>query len=96
MPNFAKVLLDNFWLLARSSLITVFSVVMRNDFMLFGVGGNPSDSPRRSCCTSPRSWMKPCEARWRSQILISSKKKSLFHLRLGFYFTFCAISSPSC
>ena len=37
------------------------------------VGGNPSDSPRRSSWTSPRTWMVPCQG-WSSQNLISSNK----------------------
>ena len=36
-------------------------------------GGNPSDSPRRSSWTSPRTWMVPCQG-WSSQNLISSNK----------------------
>ena len=36
-------------------------------------GGNPSDSPRRSSWTSPRTWMVPCQ-NWSSQNLISSNK----------------------
>ena len=37
------------------------------------VGGNPSDSPRRSSWTSPRTWTVPCQS-WSSQNLISSNK----------------------
>ena len=36
-------------------------------------GGNPSDSPRRSSWTSPRTWMVPCQG-WSSQNMISSNK----------------------
>ena len=36
-------------------------------------GGNPSDSPRRSSWTYPRTWMVPCRG-WSSQNLISSNK----------------------
>ena len=36
-------------------------------------GGNPSDSPRRSSWTSPRTWMVPSQC-WSSQNLISSNK----------------------
>ena len=36
-------------------------------------GGNPSDSPRRSSWTSPRTWMVPCQG-WSSQNLIFSNK----------------------
>ena len=37
------------------------------------VGGNPSDSPRKSFWASPRTWMIPCQG-WSSQNLISSNK----------------------
>ena len=59
--------------LVRISLISVQTVLMCNDLLLWFGGGNPSDSPRRSSWTSPRTWMVPCQG-WSSQNLISSKK----------------------
>ena len=57
-------------------------------------GGNPSDSPRRSSWTSPRTWMAPWQG-WSSQNLTSSNKFSLSIRGFWELSPIWATSSPS-